>query len=188
LGLRELKKKQTRKAISDMATKLFIERGYHEVTTAEIARRAEVSVPTLFNYFPNKESLVFDEDSEMEEELVNTVVNRKKGQSILDALLEAGLKNIETFKEGDRKKLVKAFMAMIERTPELSLYAKQMWLRHEKALAKAIQKEVKSKISTLEAEAIARFVLDSCYRSMGETHPKASLQALFALLKQGWNR
>jgi AcrR family transcriptional regulator len=185
LGLRELKKKQTRKAISDMATKLFIERGYHEVTTAEIARRAEVSVPTLFNYFPTKESLVFDEDSEMEDELVNTVLHRKKGQSILDALLEAGLKNIDSHK-ADRK-LFKTFMALIERTPELSLYAKQMWLRHEKALAKAIQKEVKSRMSTLEAEAIARFVLDSCHRSLGETHPKASLQALFAILKQGWD-
>jgi AcrR family transcriptional regulator len=185
LGLREEKKQQTRKAISDMATMLFIERGYHEVTTAEIARRAEVSVPTLFNYFPTKESLVFDEDSEMENELVNTVLNRKKNQSILDALLEAGLKNIDSHKE--HRKLVKTFMTLIEETPELSLYAKQMWLRHEKTLARAIQKEVKSKISALEAEAIARFVLDSVHRTLGEAHPKASLRALFAILKQGWD-
>jgi AcrR family transcriptional regulator len=185
LGLRESKKQQTRKAISDMATMLFIERGYHEVTTAEIARRAEVSVPTLFNYFPTKESLVFDEDSEMENELVNTVLNRKKTQSILDALLEAGLKNIDSHKE--HRKTVKTFMTLIEETPELSLYAKQMWLRHEKALARAIQKEVKSKISTLEAEAIARFVLDSVHRTLSEAHPKASLRALFAILKQGWD-
>jgi AcrR family transcriptional regulator len=187
LGLRETKKQQTRKAISDMATILFMERGYHEVTTAEIARRAEVSVPTLFNYFPTKEALVFDEDSEMEEDLVNTVLNRKKNQSILDALLEAGLKNIDLLTTDERKKHFKIFMAMIERTPELSLYAKQMWLRHEKALAKAIQKEVKSKMSALEAEAIARFVLDSFYRSMADAHPKASLKALFAILKQGWD-
>jgi AcrR family transcriptional regulator len=184
LGLRELKKMQTRKAISDMATKLFIERGYHEVTTAEIAERTQVSVPTLFNYFPTKESLVFDEDSEMESELANMVLNRKKGQSILDALLEAGLKNIDSHKEGVNFKRI---MALIERTPELSLYAKQMWLRHEKALSRAIQKEVKNKLSTPEAEAIARFVLDSCYRALGAPQPKASLRALFRILRKGWS-
>ena len=185
LGLRELKKKQTRKAISDMATMLFIERGYHEVTTAEIARRAEVSVPTLFNYFPTKESLVFDEDSEMEAELVNIVLHRKKEQSILDALLEAGLKNIDSHKKHGN--LVKVFMTLIEETPELSAYAKQMWLRHEKALAGAIQKSARNKINALEAGAVARFVLDSCHRTLGESNPKASLRSLFAILKQGWD-
>jgi AcrR family transcriptional regulator len=187
LGLRETKKQQTRKAISDMATELFIERGYHEVTTAEIARRAEVSVPTLFNYFPTKESLVFDEDNEMEADLVNTVLNRRKNQSILDALLEAGLQQIEVLKIDERKKHFKTFMAMVEQTPELSLYAKQMWLRHEKALAGAIQKEVKGKINSLESEAVARFALDAFYRSMAENDPAKALRALFAILKKGWD-
>lgn len=186
MGLREQKKKQTRKAISDMATRLFIERGYHEVTTAEIAKRAEVSVPTLFNYFPTKESLVFDEDSESEEQLVNTVLNRKKGQSIFEALLEGGLDNIDTINKFERKNFDR-FMAFIENTPELSLYAKQMWMRHEKALGKAIQKESKKKISTLEAEAIARFALDSYHRAMGSSQPKAALRALFKILKEGWS-
>jgi AcrR family transcriptional regulator len=185
LGLREEKKKQTRKAISDMATMLFIERGYNEVTTAEIARRAEVSVPTLFNYFPTKEALVFDEDSEMEQALVNTVLKRKAGQGILDALLEAGLDNIESHKHDDRKKHFKTFMGLIEKTPELSIYAKQMWTRHEKLLAQAIHKESKGKTSALEAEAVAHFVLDAYYRTLGENQPKAALRKLFALLKQG---
>jgi AcrR family transcriptional regulator len=188
LGLRELKKKQTRKAISDMATKLFMERGYHEVTTAEIARRAEVSVPTLFNYFPTKESLVFDEDSEMEDELVNTVLHRRKGQTILDALLQAGFKHIDSLNIGERKRLYRSFNNLVDATPELSLYAKQMWLRHEKALAKTIQKQVKIKMSSFEAETIARFVLDSYHRALGEANPKATLQALFAILQRGWDQ
>jgi AcrR family transcriptional regulator len=77
-----------------MATALFIERGYHAVTTAEIAERAAVSVPTLFNYFPTKESLVFDEDSEREARLVETVENRGEA-GIQAALLAAGLANID---------------------------------------------------------------------------------------------
>src|SRR5271156_2649476 len=94
MGLRELKRQKTRKAISDLATQLFLERGFDAVTTAEIAERAQVSVPTLFKYFPIKESLVFDEDDEIKQSVVNAVHNRKKSQSILDALFAFGLERM----------------------------------------------------------------------------------------------
>ncbi|WP_413586603.1 TetR/AcrR family transcriptional regulator [Bdellovibrio sp. HCB274] len=184
MGLRELKKKQTRKAISNMATQLFIERGYNNVTTAEIAERAQVSVPTLFNYFPTKESLVFDEDKEMEQDLLNAVLNRQRGQSITDALLEMGLASIESISREQRKQYA-TFMKLIESTPELSLYSKQMWMRHEKALAQLIKKESKKKMAPIEAEAVAHFVLDSFYRAMGEKNPTTALKSLFKILKEG---
>ncbi len=185
MGLRELKKERTRKAISDLATQLFIDRGYNEVTTAEIAELAEVSVPTLFKYFPTKESLVFDEDSEMENSLIESVLNRKKNQSILDALLEAGIQNVDSI-PATHKNGYKKFMKLVEGTSELSLYAKQMWMRHEMALAGVIRKESKGKVSKIESEVIARFVLDSYHRAMGEANPKAALKLMFKILKDGW--
>jgi AcrR family transcriptional regulator len=61
LGLRERKKLQTRAAIRDAALKLFLEKGYDATTTSEIAHAASVSIATLFNYFPSKESLLGDD-------------------------------------------------------------------------------------------------------------------------------
>lgn len=185
MGLREEKKLKIRASISLLATRLFIERGYEAVTTAEIAERAEVSVPTLFKYFPTKESLVFDEDAEREKFLVDTVKNRRKDQSILQALLEAGLRELDTIEKHHRKD-TKAFMKLIRETPQLSLYAQQMWLRHEKALATTIQKESGKKLTPIEAQAIARFVLDSFHRSIGEREPQKSLKAMMQLLRKGW--
>jgi AcrR family transcriptional regulator len=61
-GRRERKKLQTRQLISDVATGLFMERGFDHVTVAEVAKAADVAVQTVFNHFPTKEDLFFDED------------------------------------------------------------------------------------------------------------------------------
>jgi len=63
-GLRDRKKEMTRQAISNVATRLFIDRGFEEVSVAEIAREAEVARKTVFNYFARKEDLVFDREDE----------------------------------------------------------------------------------------------------------------------------
>ncbi|MGC4943979.1 TetR/AcrR family transcriptional regulator [Kribbella sp. DT2] len=61
IGRRERKKQQTRQVISDVATLLFLERGFDAVTVAEVAKAADVAVQTVFNHFPTKEDLFFDE-------------------------------------------------------------------------------------------------------------------------------
>ncbi|WP_202964807.1 TetR/AcrR family transcriptional regulator [Inquilinus limosus] len=54
----------TRQAISDVATRLFVERGFDKVSVADIADEADVARKTVFNYFPRKEDLVFDREEE----------------------------------------------------------------------------------------------------------------------------
>ncbi|MGW4395505.1 TetR/AcrR family transcriptional regulator [Amycolatopsis nivea] len=57
-GLRELKRRRTREAITSAALRLFRESGFDGVSVADIAAEAEISKPTLFAYFPTKEDLV----------------------------------------------------------------------------------------------------------------------------------
>lgn len=63
-GLRDRKKAQMRLAISNVATRLFVERGFEQVSVDEVAVAAGVSRKTVFNYFPRKEDLVFDREDE----------------------------------------------------------------------------------------------------------------------------
>jgi len=64
-GLRDRKKEATRQAISNVATQLFVERGFDQVSVADIAHEADVARKTVFNYFPRKEDLVFDREDEV---------------------------------------------------------------------------------------------------------------------------
>ena len=78
-GLRERKKRLTRKAIFDVAARLFSERGFENVTVAEIADAANISVKTLFTYVRSKEELVFSDDRNILDALVAAVRNRAPG-------------------------------------------------------------------------------------------------------------
>jgi AcrR family transcriptional regulator len=59
-GLRERKKRQMRQRLSDVATELFVQRGFDAVKVTDVAEACGVSEKTVYNYFPNKESLLLD--------------------------------------------------------------------------------------------------------------------------------
>src|ERR1700677_2681928 len=89
MGRRARKRLQTRRAIADAALRLFLERGYDEVSVKEIADIVDVSVPTLFKYVPDgKEALMFDDGVERREGLLAAVRERAAGQSVMAALRE----------------------------------------------------------------------------------------------------
>ena len=86
MGLRETKKLRTRQEIADTAMRLFVERGFDHVTVAEVAAAAGVSEKTVFNYFPTKEDLFFDEVPARQAAAVEAIRQRRPGESVVAAL------------------------------------------------------------------------------------------------------
>ncbi|MFC8128624.1 TetR/AcrR family transcriptional regulator [Streptomyces sp. NPDC057302] len=86
-GLRERKKRQTKQRISDIATGLFLEHGFVTVTVAEVAEAADVSVNTVYNYFPVKEDLFLDRGEAVVDRLSGYVRGRRAGESAAAAVL-----------------------------------------------------------------------------------------------------
>ncbi|CAM5398778.1 TetR/AcrR family transcriptional regulator [Streptomyces violaceorubidus] len=95
-GLRERKKRQTRQYISDVATGLFLERGFEAVTVAEVADAANVSVNTVYNYFPAKEDLFLDRSKGVVDRLSRWVRGRHEGESAAHAVLRELREEVES--------------------------------------------------------------------------------------------
>ncbi|WP_131741697.1 TetR/AcrR family transcriptional regulator [Actinomadura roseirufa] len=84
-GLRERKKRRTRRHITEVAAGLFVEHGFDHVTIAEVAAAADVSVNTVYNYFETKEDLVLP--LHQEQRLADIVRAREPGESAAAAVL-----------------------------------------------------------------------------------------------------
>jgi AcrR family transcriptional regulator len=84
--LRESKKRETRQRLSDVATELFYARGFEAVTIEEIAAAANVSKPTVFNYFARKEDLFLDREDDVHALLREALGGRAREESPIDAL------------------------------------------------------------------------------------------------------
>lgn len=185
MGRRERKKAATRKAISNAATMLFLERGFENVSIREIAEKADVSPTTVFAHFPQKEALIFDEDDDQRANLVAAVRKRPKGTSISEALhVYFATEQANVLEYGDQA--IREFMALIDSSPALSDYAQRMWLRHEDALAEAVAAEFGLDEPSLEIKAYARFVMQIQLLTLGNPDPRPMLDAAFRVLDDGW--
>lgn len=120
-GLRERKRRLTRRLISDAATTLFATRGFDNVKVSEVAERVGVSEKTVYNYFPTKESLVLDNADEHVEQVARALRQRRPDQSPTDAVVEAIKADLRFVEElpGEMLELFSLFGAMIRSTPSL---------------------------------------------------------------------
>jgi AcrR family transcriptional regulator len=78
----------TRAKISEVATRLFLDRGFDAVTVAEVAREAGVSSVTVFKHFPRKEDLLLDREVDAVDLLRSAVRDRAPGVDVLASLRE----------------------------------------------------------------------------------------------------
>lgn len=92
---RSRKRQITRQTISDVATRLFFERGFDRVTIDEIAEAADVGRMTVFNHFPRKEDMFFDRELEVRDVAFAAIQSRAPDTSPVDALRALGRRLIE---------------------------------------------------------------------------------------------
>jgi AcrR family transcriptional regulator len=143
LGLRERKKQRTRELIAATARRLFIERGFEAVPVAEIARAAEVSEATVFNYFPTKEDLLYSRLEAFEQELLAAIRERQPGEPVLAAFgrflsVPRGLLASE---DPDVVEQLAVIVRVIAESPTLLAREQQIYAKYTASLAAVLAEE-----------------------------------------------
>jgi AcrR family transcriptional regulator len=197
MGLRELKKEQTRQLIMSTAWRLFSERGFDRVSVAEVARTAQVSEATVFNYFPTKEDLFYSGLEAFGERLINAVVSRDGGVPALAAVRDflsdtSGM--LDEIEAGSAEALEQARTArrVVLSSPALLAREQLAIARNTQALANALGGDVTAQVAAHAFIGVHRTLLDFVRQRVSDEDPGAIatdarelVREAFALLEKG---
>ncbi len=205
MGLRELKKEQTRQLIADTAWRLFADRGFDRVTVAEVAREAQVAEATVFNYFQTKEDLFYFRLEAFGARLLDAVRRRPEGEPVLAAfrrhlLASQGLLAEAAAGEPDALERLRSVHRVIAASPALLAREQQAIARYADSLATLLAAEtgapadeVTAKVAANALTGVQRALLDYVRRRVladegidqlaSDVHNLA--ERAFALLENG---
>jgi AcrR family transcriptional regulator len=158
-GLRERKKGRTRELIADTALRLFIERGFDEVTVTEIAEAAEVDAKTVYNHFPSKPELVFQRLETFENGLLTAVRERKPGESILSAFTRYALATQGLLADPAASRQLEQISRLISDSPALLAHEQQVFARFTASLAALIADETDSSVTDIQPWVVANTLM-----------------------------
>ncbi|MEV0719541.1 TetR/AcrR family transcriptional regulator [Asanoa sp. NPDC050611] len=205
MGLREIKKEQTRERIAAAAWRLFADRGFDQATVADVAREAEVSLATVFNYFNSKEELFYRPLEAFGTRLIDAIRTRDAGEPVLAAFrrfLSESTGLLARIEAGDPEAMRQAHTVnrVIADSPALQARERQALARTTDDLAVLLADENGTKIDDVHAYVVANALM-GVHRALVEhvrrriltdDHPTdlaADVRNLaghaFALLEQG---
>ncbi|CAL9502476.1 TetR family transcriptional regulator [Streptomyces griseomycini] len=164
IGLRERKKRRMYRTVSDIAVRLFLERGFDAVSVAEVAAAAEISKPTLFRYFPAKEDLVLFRIADHEDEAARVA---GEGPTPVEALRRHfldGLRRCDPVTGLNDDPEVLAFHTLLYGTPALVARLYGYLERSEDALAEALGGGLDARLAAGQIIAVRRILAQENWR------------------------
>jgi AcrR family transcriptional regulator len=178
IGLRERKRQRMFQELSDIAIRLFLERGFDAVPVAEVAAAAEVSKPTLFRYFPAKEDLVLYRIADHEGEAARIVAGADVPP--LDALRRHfldGLRRYDPVTGLNDAPEVLAFHSLLYGTPSLAARVMAYQERSETALAEVLGGDLDARLAAAQIVAVQRVLALENWRRIAAGERAVELRA-----------
>jgi len=159
------KKLNKRKEIAKSTCSLFIEKGYVNISISEIAKNAQIGKGTVYEYFKNKEDIVFElmsclqdnYDNKLKDKLSKTSDIKEKIFCLFDIFLSDD-KTILI-----QKKIYREFLAIYLNNPtqEIIEYQNIMKDKYYKILEKIFLEAINDKIIILESKKFISSVFET---------------------------
>ena len=185
LGLRERKKQQTQLQIAETARRLFFERGFDAVTVADVAREVDVSVGTVFNYFPTKEDLFYSGMEVFEARLIEAVRNRPAGESVLAAFRRVVLEGIPRLATDETADVIRTAARIVGSSRSLQAREREVVARSTAELATVLAGERRRPADDVEAATVAAALMAAQRAVVAYVHAEAIAGARGAKLAAG---
>ncbi|MEZ3182249.1 TetR/AcrR family transcriptional regulator [Streptomyces pimonensis] len=164
IGLRERKKRRMYRTVSDIAVRLFLERGFDAVSVAEVAAAAEISKPTLFRYFPAKEDLVLYRIADHEGEAARVAAEGPTPVEALRRHFLDGLRRCDPVTGLNDDPEVLAFHTLLYGTPALVARLYGYLERSEEALAGVLGGGLDARLAAGQIIAVRRILAQENWR------------------------
>lgn len=175
MGLRERKRQRMYQDVSDIAVRLFLERGFDAVSVAEVAAAAGISKPTLFRYFPAKEDLVLHRIADHETEAARVVAGAADPVDALRRHFLEGLTRRDPVTGLNDHPAVLAFHRLLYGTPSLVARAYAHQERSEAALAQALGGDLDARLAAAQIIAVQRVLALDNWRRIAAGEPVAEV-------------
>jgi AcrR family transcriptional regulator len=158
-SLRQRKKEETRQVIADTAMRLFAERGFDTVTVAEVARAANLSEGTVFNYFPTKEDLFYGQMEVFEASLVEAVRERAPGESVVAAFRGFVLAGTVRLAAEEVADVISTAARIVNASPALQAREREIVDEYTRSLAELVAQETGAGPEDVEPWAVANALM-----------------------------
>lgn len=155
-GLRERKKRRTRRNLVEAALRLFDEQGYERTSVAEIAAAAEVSTKTFFNYFPSKEAVIFADADFRAQTAVAVIHDRRPGEPLSELVVRVVQTLVErTLAQGLlSEELIPIRTRLTLTVPSLQARALHTMFDVQRQVAEALQKAYPDELDPVTAGSV----------------------------------
>jgi AcrR family transcriptional regulator len=183
MGLREKKAKKTRKRIFDEALQLFKRNGFEHTTVEAIAEAAEVSLSTLYRYFPSKDLILLDTfggpgkdfGATFSRHLVNLPVEEALGEAILE---------FAKWQDTNAEEIL-LVRSLIDQAPSVRAKLWDVHYQHQRSLNARLAEKLHLPEDDLQVQLSARLVISTINATVAEQWRASAGRSLsIAIAKQ----
>ncbi len=133
-GLRERKRRETRRRLAETGLRLFLERGYEETTLDAIAEAAGVSRRTVFHYFDHKEGILHAWQSGLGEAIEAAILERRPDEAPIDVVIEAAVQVAGRYQDAELIRIER----LMTSTEALRARKAAKFVEHERVILEAL--------------------------------------------------
>ncbi|HVY96739.1 MAG TPA: TetR family transcriptional regulator [Solirubrobacterales bacterium] len=155
--LRALTRESIRRQLAETAWDAFAERGFDEVTAAEVAQAAGISRASFFRYFGSKEEAVFAALETMGAEIATALAERPSGEDAWVALRRAFDAAIPSYKRDPARSLAR--LRLTRETPALRAHQLERQAQWREMIGAVLASRLGAEPGDVRIEALAAAAL-----------------------------